>query len=459
MPMATLPPFAPSPTAPRALPPGGLAVLLGATERAQRAQAGDLLRQPTRVRSLAAYEQLFGGPGRPTLDVDLGRGRDGAPRATLRPPQGLPLLHATVQLYFAQGGEACDIVAVAAGSAPPTLEDFLAALAVLPVPRRESSLLLAPEALHLDPAAQGRLAAALLAHAAASRLQFVLLDLPGGEAGLDAAVLAAGRARLDSPHGALGALHGPLLRTPLPLPGAAEGTAVRVWRGTGPSVGLKTLARTDPAGHAAVRDALAAARCTLPASAVLAGLYARGDRELGIWRGLSGLSLPAGVEPVQAFTASQAEALAADPVGGRAINLVRTLPGHGPRLWGARTLADLDPENRYVPVRRLMAELEAALRRRFDRLSSLPRPRGAGAAPPLWQQLAEQAELELHGWWSRGALLGAKPAEAYVVRCGPGLTQTEAETRAGRHTLLIGLAVLKPGEFQILRLAWPDAAA
>ncbi|MBB1163136.1 hypothetical protein [Aquariibacter albus] len=457
--MATLPPRGQTPASSLPQPPCGLATLLGATERAMREAPGDLLRVPTRVRSLVEYEGLFGGPGTPALDVDLHRGPDGRPRATLRPPPGLPLLHATVRLFFAQGGEACDIVSVGPSSAPPTLDDFLQALAALPLPRRECSLLLAPEAMHLDRAAQGRLAGALLAHAAASGLQFVLLDLPGGEAPLDAATLAAGRAVLDSPHGAFGALHGPRLRIPLALPLPEAERRVRVWRGSGPAVGLPALRRTDPAGHAAVLQCLAGARHAVPASALVAGLQARGDRELGVWKALSGLPLPDEVEPVQAFSAAQAEALAADPVGGRAINLVRSVPGRGPRLWGARTLADREPESRYVPVRRLLAELTAALRRRFDLLSRQPRRRGAGATPPLWQQLAEQADLELHGWWDRGALLGAKPAEAYFVRCGPGLTQTEAETRAGRHTLLVGLAVLKPGEFQVLRLVWPDAAA
>jgi phage tail sheath protein FI len=49
--------------------------------------------------------------------------------------------------------------------------------------------------------------------------------------------------------------------------------------------------------------------------------------------------------------------------------------------------------------------------------------------------------------------MGATPREAYFVRCGLGTTMDSQDLLEGRLNVEIGMAVLRPAEFIILRLS------
>jgi Bacteriophage tail sheath protein len=68
-------------------------------------------------------------------------------------------------------------------------------------------------------------------------------------------------------------------------------------------------------------------------------------------------------------------------------------------------------------------------------------------AEPLWQQVRIEAEELLMGHWRTGELLGARPEEAFFVRCGLGETMTEDDVLRGHLILRVGLAVVAPAEF------------
>jgi phage tail sheath protein FI len=57
----------------------------------------------------------------------------------------------------------------------------------------------------------------------------------------------------------------------------------------------------------------------------------------------------------------------------------------------------------------------------------------------------------LHGEWRNGALIGATPEEAYTVRCDR-TTMTAAEIDAGHVVVMLGVALIEPGEFIRLRI-------
>ncbi len=52
-----------------------------------------------------------------------------------------------------------------------------------------------------------------------------------------------------------------------------------------------------------------------------------------------------------------------------------------------------------------------------------------------------------------GALAGAKPEDAYYVRVGLGETMTPQDVLEGRMNVEIGMAVVRPAEFIILRFS------
>ncbi|WP_289017249.1 phage tail sheath subtilisin-like domain-containing protein [uncultured Ornithinimicrobium sp.] len=180
---------------------------------------------------------------------------------------------------------------------------------------------------------------------------------------------------------------------------------------------------------------------TVPPSGAVAGVVARTDAERGVWKA------PAGVElrGVDGF----AETLADEDVDRlvqAGVNPLRELPGRGRVVWGARTVAggrSADPVARYVNVRRLT---DHVLRSVMAGLGFVADERNDAA---LWARVRGLTEDFLHDLWRRGALQGAKPEQAYGVRCGPGETMTEADVLAGRVVVRLWFAPVRPAEFEV----------
>lgn len=185
-------------------------------------------------------------------------------------------------------------------------------------------------------------------------------------------------------------------------------------------------------------------RTAVPPTGAVAGVLSRMAAD-GAW------SSPAGADAtLRGVSGTAAEVGQADleRLALDGVNTVRALPG-GPQLWGARTLAARDssePAERYLSVRRLTDHVLASLE---DGMAFL-----AGRRPEagLADLVRRRAEDFLDGLWRRGALVGDRPERAYFARCD-ATTTTAADRAAGRMVLLVGLATLEPGEFEVHRLA------
>jgi hypothetical protein len=192
-----------------------------------------------------------------------------------------------------------------------------------------------------------------------------------------------------------------------------------------------------------VDDPWTGRRRTIPASGSVAGVVARTDQNLGVWKAPAGRA--ASVRDVHglgaSFTTRDQELL--NPVG---VNLLRALAGVAePVVWGSRTLAPPDDvEWRYVPVRRATSLLRRSLERGLRWTAG--RANDAG----LWRQVRTAAEGLLHEWWQHGAFPADRPEQAYVVRCGGGETMTEADVLAGDVHVLVGVAFVRPAEFTVM---------
>jgi phage tail sheath protein FI len=55
--------------------------------------------------------------------------------------------------------------------------------------------------------------------------------------------------------------------------------------------------------------------------------------------------------------------------------------------------------------------------------------------------------------WRAGALMGATPEEAFFVKVGLGQTMTAVDVLEGRMIVEIGMAVVRPAEFIILKFS------
>ena len=70
-----------------------------------------------------------------------------------------------------------------------------------------------------------------------------------------------------------------------------------------------------------------------------------------------------------------------------------------------------------------------------------------------WAKVRAMIENFLLLQWRAGALAGAKPEHAFYVRVGLGETMTALDILEGRMNVEIGMAVVRPAEFIILKFS------
>ncbi|WP_148716400.1 phage tail sheath family protein [Chitinolyticbacter meiyuanensis] len=180
-------------------------------------------------------------------------------------------------------------------------------------------------------------------------------------------------------------------------------------------------------------------RLLLPPSGFVTGIYARSDIERGVHKA------PAN-EVVLGLTRFEANINKPrqDVLNPEGINALRFFEGRGSRVWGARTMSS-DPEWKYVNVRRLFIYLEHSIDKGSQWAVFEPNNER------LWANVRRMVEDFLYIMWRDGALLGAKPEEAYFVRCDR-TTMAQNDLDNGRLICLVGVAPVKPAEFVIFRV-------
>jgi uncharacterized protein len=210
---------------------------------------------------------------------------------------------------------------------------------------------------------------------------------------------------------------------------------------------LAELKTKDNALYFRARNAISAIPCEMPPSPAMVGIYARVDAERGVWKAPANVSVRAVIEPVRKITHREQERLNVDPTAGKSVNVVRSFPGRGNIVWGARTLAGNDNEWRYVPVRRFFNMVEESTKNATVQFVFEPNDKNT------WTRVRSMIENFLTLQWRAGALMGATTEEAYYVRVGLGETMTELDIWEGRMIVEIGMAVVRPAEFIILQFS------
>jgi uncharacterized protein len=156
-------------------------------------------------------------------------------------------------------------------------------------------------------------------------------------------------------------------------------------------------------------------------------------------RGATGL-------PIQ-LTRGEQDSL--NPVG---VNCIRSFPGRGIRIWGARTLSS-DPAWRYINVRRLFNMVEESIERGTQWVVFEPND------PDLWARVRRDVSAFLRTVWTSGALFGITPNEAFYVKCDEELNPPEVRD-LGQLIIEIGISPVKPAEFVIFRISqWAGPSA
>lgn len=188
-----------------------------------------------------------------------------------------------------------------------------------------------------------------------------------------------------------------------------------------------------------VFDPLDKKTLAIPPSGAVLGIYARSDNTRGVHKA------PAN-EVVRACSGldCQFNKGEQDILNPKGVNLIRSFPGQGIRVWGARTVSS-NPKWKYVNVRRLFIFIEESIKANTSWAVFEPNDTA------LWVRVQRTISVFLTGLWRGGSLMGASPEEAFFVNIGRD-TMSQDDIDNGRLVCVIGVAPVKPAEFVIFRI-------
>ena len=466
---------------------------VGHTERADR-NGTDLTMIPTRITSLLEYEQLFGVAQREEnieiaieeeLDLD-GRVAHRNVRAKLDDrKKSKHVMYYALQMFYMNGGGPCYIVSVGGyeriGS-PIDSNKLMAGLSPLEK-EDEVTLLLFPEGQNVESeASYHSLQQQSLAQCGNLKNRFAVMDIyntvQGFRDGIGNRNLSYGAAYYPNLQTTLNyefdaskikVLHtlsgGPVKTLPPPPPPPAESDSGKKDKpGDKPAdkpihpIGSsnkgefdgKTLSDVNAKNNSIYTQAVREIRklpLTLAPSSTAVGIYAAVDASRGVWKAPANVTLNSTSGVSIKINDAQQESLNVDTTAGKSINAMRVFTGRGIMLWGARTLAGNDNEWRYVSVRRFFIMIEESVKRATMQFVFEPNDSST------WIRVRAMIENYLTLQWRAGALAGSKANDAFYVKVGLGETMTALDILEGRLIIEIGMAVVRPAEFIILRFS------
>ncbi|NUR57397.1 MAG: phage tail sheath family protein [Catenulispora sp.] len=340
-------------------------------------------------------------------------GSASAPAATTASPPpstAPPLLADAVYGWFANGGGPCYIVRIA--PAETSLDAALTALEA----KTDVTIVAAPGLPDITGIAATNWATEqqkLAAHCRTMGNRVALLDLPAGTP-----------AKGDVAANVLGA--GEVADSIAMATDLAEFAVVYY-----PWVTARSVYTSLPAARA------------IPPSGHVAGAWARTDAERGVHKAPANVAL----QGIQGLQVEVTDALQA-PLNDRGVNCLRTFPGQGSLVWGARTLAARDKNEldfKYVNVRRFINFLSDSIKQStrwavFEPNNSLLQSKVAGSVASF---LTDQ--------WRLGALVGATAAQSFYVICDER-NNTSVTMAQGDLVCDIGVAPSRPAEFVHFRI-------
>jgi len=429
---------------------------IGYTEKAQWKVADDLLDKPWRITSLLEYEQYFGYPDPEKESISVAFTTSGS-RTEINgkiaeETRSRYLMHYSLQMFFANGGGPCWITSIGNyQTSGGTVEGEKLKAGLKEVERiNEVTLLVFPDAINLSSDTDYYdVYKEAIDQAVALQDRFVILDVyhvpDNGDRWLDDI-----KVLRDSGLGATidnlkyAAAYFPKIYTGVNFSYATD-EAIKI-EGVAGAENLAALKAVNNAFYFQAKNAINNIQMLLPASSAMAGIYAQVDNARGVWKAPANVNIDNVIRPQYLLTNAEQEDLNVDTTAGKSINAIRKFEGRGPAIvWGARTLAGNDNEWRYVPVRRYFNMVEESVKNATDQFVFEPNDENT------WVRVKAMIQNYLTQQWKGGALMGASTKEAFFVHIGLGETMTELDLWEGRMIVEIGLAVVRPAEFIILR--------
>jgi phage tail sheath protein FI len=449
---------------------------IGYTEMAIRDNKS-LKNIPTRITSLSEFHQFFGGAPKTTFSV---AGDDTTRFKVDVDADSKYNLYRSMRLFFANGGSTCYIVSVGGYSDPVSASDLNDEGSESGIPTLlkypEPTMVVIPDAVLLEEADCFSLQQAMLMHCgAAMKSRVALLDVYNGDQSRtysDDDVIVRSREGVGNNFLQWGASYYPYLNSTItqgdevdfsnisnlgdlvPLlneeADALYGDDAQVIKdeiakleGDNDPVNLhQTLLAKLPLYKAILAEVRSNLN-VLPPSGGMAGVISMVDGEVGVFQSPANVSMGSVVSPCVNLTSRDQEDLNL-PLNGKAVNAIRSFPGKGVLVWGARTLDGNSQDWRYISVRRTVIMIEQSLKTATEAYVFEPNEVNT------WVAVKGMMTNFLKDQWKQGALAGAVPEDAFSVDIGLGTTMTPSDILDGIMRVTVKLAVTRPAEFIVI---------
>ncbi|MBL7813104.1 MAG: phage tail sheath family protein [Bacteroidetes bacterium] len=435
---------------------------IGATEKAEKDGNSTALKNiPTRITSMLEYKQIFGGPNdegaaiavsiADTVSGSTITGRTISTSVTAASVSRFKMYYA-LQMYFANGGGPCWIISIGTYSDIASAAAHKSAVVDTAIPALqkvdEPTIICIPDkntrANYKD------IYDTALAQCNKLMDRVLLMDLwdaAGTSPYTDATNFRDSGVSADNLK--YGMAYYPELETTLSYGYADASISITHTGGSAVYNGkkLSDVALAEPNLYRQIQGKIAENFVKMQPSSAIAGIYAKVDRDRGVWKAPANVSVSRISGPSVKITNQDQENLNVDPTSGKSINCIRTFAGKGTLVWGARTLAGNDNEWRYVNVRRFYNFVEESVKKATEFVVFEPNDANT------WLRTKTMIENFLISLWRQGALQGAKPEDAFFVRVGLGQTMTSDDILNGYMNVEIGMAVVRPAEFIILKFS------
>lgn len=177
----------------------------------------------------------------------------------------------------------------------------------------------------------------------------------------------------------------------------------------------------------------------LPPSGHIAGIYAKTDREKGIYHPPANFCIEGAVGLSDEITNSDIDILY-----DKKINCLKYIPGKGIKIWGAKTLSS-NQELRYINVRRTLNAIKDSLKYYtawavFEHNDE-----------KLRKQLVRKVTSFMIDLWKKGFFAGVNPEDGFFVRCDNEINSIK-DINDGIINIEVGIAIVRPAEYFIINL-------
>ncbi len=449
---------------------------VGYTEKAVRANKS-LKNIPTRITSLGEFHQYFGGAPKTTFSVS----EDDVTGFKVEVDDATKFnLYRSLRLFFSNGGSTCYIVSVGDYSNGVKFKDLNDDATESGIPTLlkypEPTMVVIPDAVLLEDNDCFEVQKAMLAHCGRdTNSRIAVIDVLNGDKPRtydDNDVIVKSREGVGNNFLQWGASYYPYLNTTIvqgdevdfsnisnldALIPLLDNEADAIYGDDASIIKAETAKLTEENDAVSLHQTLLAKLPlykavlaevrnnlnVLPPSAGIAGVISMIDGQVGVFQSPANVSMGSVVSPCINLTSKDQEDLNL-PLNGKAINAIRSFPGKGVLVWGARTLDGNSQDWRYLSVRRTVIMIEQSLKIASEAYVFEPNEVNT------WVAVKGMMTNFLKDQWKQGALAGAVPEDAFSVDIGLGATMTPTDILDGIMRITVKLAVTRPAEFIVI---------